>query len=196
MPQCSQCERPALYAVGDQQIPMCLHCWALHQSVMERQIGMLERQADRAMDDMEMITGVRLRPVRPPPPAPVIVQGGAFHNINIKDSNVGVVNTGNLHQVDTAVSVIEKAGDKQLASVIKVMTETMLRHPSFTEAQKKEGVEVISALASEATQPKEQRRAGVARPLIARLRELLSVSADLATIAQTAIPILSTAFGL
>ena len=196
MSQCSQCARPAIYSVGDQNIPMCLYCWALHMSVVERQLAILERQADRAMDDMEMITGVQLRRHAPPPRPPVILAGSTFHNINNTNRNVGVVTPGDLQQVDTAVSVIAKSGDTQLARILKLLTETVLAHGALSDAQRREAVEILSAIASEATQPKDCRRAGVARPLIARLREALAVSADLATVAQAAIPILSAAFGL
>ncbi len=105
MPKCSQCDRPAVYAIGPEQVPLCLPCGVLHQSIIDRQLAELNRQADRALDDMEAIAGVPL-PGRRRTPPPVIVSGATFHNINIANSNVGVVNTGQLHQVDTAVSVI------------------------------------------------------------------------------------------
>jgi hypothetical protein len=109
MPKCNQCDGPAIYAIGDQQIPLCLQCWAIHQSVIDRQLAALARQGETALDQIEMIAGVRL-PGRRRPATPVILPGATFHNINIKNSNVGVVNTGELHQVHTAVSVIGSHG--------------------------------------------------------------------------------------
>ena len=47
MPKCNQCDGPAIYAIGDQQIPLCLHCWAIHQSVIDRQLAALARQEHR-----------------------------------------------------------------------------------------------------------------------------------------------------
>lgn len=197
MPQCSQCTRPALYGIGDPPVPLCLHCWALHSSVIQQEVAMHERAAERALDDMEMVTGVRLPRRRPQPqPAPVIIQGGTFHNINIRGSNVGVVNTGDLQQVDTAVTVIGAAGDEEAASAIKSLTEAVLRSAELNDAAKREAVELLAVISAEATQQAGIRRAAVARPLIGRLRELIGVTADVATVAQAAMPAILAAFGL
>jgi len=193
MPKCSQCDRPAMYAIGDQQIPLCLQCGAIHQSVIDRQLAALERQGETALDQMEMIAGVKLPGRRRLPP--VILPGATFHNINIKNSNVGVVNTGELVQVDTAVSVIGKRGDPQLAGALKALTEAVVASTAMDAAARQETIEILSALGSEATAEKAQRRAGVARPLLGRVRELLSAAADLTSVAQTAVPIIAAAFG-
>ena len=194
MPKCSQCDRPAIYAIGDQRIPLCLQCGAIHQSVIDRQLVALERQTETAIDQMEMIAGVRL-PGRRRPAPPVILPGATFHNINIKNSNVGVVNTGELHQVDTAVSVIGSQGEPQLAGALKALTEAVVASTAMDAAARQETIEILSALGSEATAQKSQRRAGVARPLLRRLRELLSIAADLSSVAQAAVPIIAAAFG-
>ena len=193
MPKCSQCDRPALYGIGEQQIPLCLQCWALHQSVLDRQLAALERQAEAALEQMEMVAGVRLPRKRPMPP--VTLSGATFHNINIRNSNVGVINTGELQQVDTAVSVIGNQGDSQLAGALKTLAEAVVASTAMRAAARQETIEILSALGSEATAQKAQRRVGVARPLLGRLRELLSVAADLTSVAQAAVPIIAGAFG-
>ncbi len=106
MPQCSQCSRPAMYVVEGH--PLCLEHRAVHQDIVDRELAALENQRQQALEAMEMIAGVQLpRSPRPPPqPQPVIITGSTFHSINIKVSNVGVVNTGQLRLVDTAISVI------------------------------------------------------------------------------------------
>jgi hypothetical protein len=184
-----------MYAFGDPPIPLCVQCAMLHNAMMQQQLAAAERGIERAMDDMEMVTGVQLRPRRPPAPAPIIVQGAAFHNINIRDSNVGVVNSGDLQLVDSAISVIANAGDARLAVTLKDVTEAIHAQGNLDAGLKREAIEIVSAIATEATQPVGQRRFGVARPLIARLREILSTTADLATVAQAAIPIIAAAFG-
>lgn len=158
---------------------------------------MHERAADRALDDMEMVSGVRLPRNRPAPrPAPVVVQGATFNHINIANSNVGVVNTGQLSQVDSAIHVIEKAGDKRLSDALRELTEKSVRSAEVSDAQRAEIVELLSAIASEATQPKELRRKAMVAPLISRLREVLAVSADLIAVTQPALTVIATAFGL
>jgi hypothetical protein len=195
MPQCSQCNRPAMYMVGEH--PLCLQCNALHQNILDRQLAALERQQQQALDDMEMATGVRLPGRRRPQsqPQPIIVAGSTFHSINIRDSNVGVANTGQLHQVDTAVSVIGRQGEPQLAGALKALTEAVVASTTMSAGTKQETVEILSTLASEATAPAAQRRGGVARTLLTRLRELLSVAADVAQVSQVAVPLIAAAFG-
>jgi hypothetical protein len=193
MPKCSQCDRPAMYMIGDH--PLCLQCNAIHQNILDRQLAAIERQQQQALDDMEMATGVRLPGRRRPQPQPVIVAGSTFHSINIRDSNVGVANTGQLHQVDTAVSVIGRQGEPKLAGALKALTEAVIASTMMAATSKQETVEILSTLASEATVPAAQRRGGVARILVARLRELLSVAADLAQVSQVAVPLIAAAFG-
>lgn len=194
MPMCSQCERPAIYAMGPEQIPLCMEHAALHQQMIERQLAVLQRQADQALEDMEMATGLPIRPRRPPQPLTVV--SPTFHSINIKDSTIGVVNQGgNLRIVDAAVTAIGRAGDQALASALKTLTETAISRDEIQPAQKAEAAQILSVLASEAATPKSERRGAVARPLLQRLREILSISADIATVAAPAIDVVRAAFG-
>jgi len=194
MPQCSQCNRPAIYMVGEH--PLCLQCNALHQNILDRQLANHERELDRILDDMEMTTGVPLPRRRPQPrPAPVIVNGVTLHNINIRDSNVGVVNTGRLSQVDTAISVIGHRGDAQLAAALKALTDAVVGSAALAAPAKQEAIEILSSLSTEATAPPAQRRGSVARTLMGRLKELLSVAADLAEVYQPALELIGAAFG-
>ena len=101
-----------------------------------------------------------------------------------------------MHQVDTAKSVIGQHGDPQLAETIKTLTEAIIADPGINQDGKKEAVEILSVLSSEATVPKEQRKTSIAKPLIDRLRELLGDAANIATIVQAALPIIAAAFGL
>jgi hypothetical protein len=185
-----------MYVVGPDQIPLCLEHGMLHQQMIERQLAELQRGADQALDDMEMITGVPMRPRRPQPP-PVTVVRPSFHSINIKDSTVGVVNQGgNLKIVDAAVTAIGRAGDQGLANALKTLTEVAMGHQGIESAQKQEAAQILSVLASEATVPQDQRRAGAARPLLHRLKEILAVSAEVATIAAPALDVVRGAFGI
>jgi hypothetical protein len=193
MPQCSQCNRPAMYEVGGH--PLCLEHHALAQNIELRRLEALERQADRALEQMEWTTGVQLpRRPRAPLPAPVIVQGSTFHHINIQGSNVGVVNTGRLSQVDTAISVIGQQGDPQLAGALKTLTDAVVASAALTATAKQEAIEILSTIGIEATAPAPQRRGGVARALLARLKELLSVSADLIEVGHATWPLILAAF--
>jgi hypothetical protein len=196
MPTCSQCGRPALYAIGPQQIPLCLEHATAHQQLLDRQLEVLQRQADQALDDMEMVAGVPMRPRRQRP-TPVTMVRPTFHNIHINDSTVGVVNQGgNLSIVDAAVTAVGKAGEPDIAKALKTLTEAAMTHAAIEPAQKAEAAEILSMLASEVTKPKPERRAGAARPLLHRLKEILAVSADLVALAEPAFNAMMDGFGL
>jgi len=127
----------------------------------------------------------------------VTVVRPTFHSINIKDSTVGVINQGgNLKIVDAAVTAIGKAGDQHLANALKTLTEVVIGREDVQPAQKQEAAEILSVLASEATKPQDQRRVGIARPLLHRLREILAVSADVAALAVPALELVRGAFGV
>jgi len=164
--------------------------------MLNQQIANSERLAERALDDMEMITGVPMRALRRsrPQPQPVVVTGATFNSINIRNSNVGVVNTGQLTQVDTAITVIARQGNQQLASALKSLTEAVMANTALAEPSKKEAIEILSTLGIEATAPPAQRKTGVARALMVRLKELLNVGADLAEVTQAAMDVIATAF--
>jgi len=164
--------------------------------MVNHQIASLERQADRALDDMEMATGVPMRAlmIQRPRPQPIAVHGATFNSINITDSNVGVVNTGQLTQVDTAIGVIGRQGNQRLASALKSLTEAVMVSAALAAPSKKEAVEILSALSTEATAPSAHRKRGVARALMARLKEILSVGVDIAEVTQTTLDVIATAF--
>lgn len=197
MSQCANCPKPAVMTWGPSQVPLCIDCYSKLAHALDLQNAAHERMLNYLSDEMSVIAG--LPPIGPRFPErrpPVTVTGATFHSINVKDSNVGVINTGQLHQVDTAVSVIGQQGDPQLAGTLKILIEAVMAHANMGAENQREAVEILSALGSEAVLPKEQRRAGVARPLIGRLRELLSVASDLATVGQASVPIISAAFGI
>jgi hypothetical protein len=194
--ECSQCGRPAFYVVGPNEIPLCIQCGNLHQQVLDRQNAESNRQIERALDEMEMITGVRMRPRRQLAPTPVVVTGATFHNISVNNSTVGVVNSGHLHQVDSSISAISGSGDGELAKAFATLTSAVMQSAQLGAEGRKEIVAILSALTAEGMLPKEGRRPGVMRPLMSRLRELLGAAADVTTVVTPLIPVIATALGI
>jgi hypothetical protein len=60
----------------------------------------------------------------------------------------------------------------------------------------KEALEILSTLSAEASLPRERRRSGIAKPLISKLREILGVASDLATIGEAAFRLIAVALGV
>jgi hypothetical protein len=196
MPRCRQCNNPAMYAIGQEQVPsLCMEHAVLHQNMVNQQLAELRRQQEQALDDMEMATGVPVRALMGQRrPQPVVVQRATFNSINIRDSNVGVVNTGQLTQVDTAITTIARQGNAQLAAALKSLTEVVLANSALSSPAKKEAVEILSTLSGEATLPANQRKSSIGRTLISRLKEVLGVGADVVEATKDALDIVATAF--
>jgi hypothetical protein len=81
-----------------------------------------------------------------------------FNNITIKDSTVGVVNTGYIGTVDSAISVLEDSGDKAAADALRKLSEEVANATQISAQVKNDVLELLSVLAAEAAAPKEQRR--------------------------------------
>jgi hypothetical protein len=197
MAKCHNCSQAAIIGFGPENLPLCVDCYLKMQQALDIQAANQERQLNQLTAEMESIAGLPgALPRYPERKRPVTVAGATFQSITVKDSTVGVINTGHLQQIDTAVTVIGQQGAPELASALKKLTEAIASTTSLDFAAQKEALDIVAVLSTESALPKEQRRTGVARPLISRLREVLSVAADLATIGQAALPLLAAAFGV
>ena len=184
MPQCSNCPKPAFVLFGPESGPLCVDCYLKMAQAIDLQLATLERQANFAAAQMEAVSGVRgLVPRYPERKAPVTISGNTFHNISVKDSTVGTINTGHLQLVDAAVTVIGNQGATDAAKAFRAVTEAVVNSTTLDATTKAEALQILSALSAEAATPEQQRRGAVAKPLMTRLRELLSVGADVAAIA-------------
>jgi hypothetical protein len=81
-----------------------------------------------------------------------------LQHITIDRSSIGVINTGCIGQVDTAVGTLKQQGDANLAGAFTELTEAVAEDATLGDQQKKEIVELLSTLASEATVPQTERR--------------------------------------
>lgn len=195
MAQCQQCQKPAMFVYGDEEFFLCLDCAAKLQQLESQKKAEHERELNYIADGMAATAGIGpIGPRYPPRPQPVLVQGGTFNNIKVTNSTIGVINTGQLQQVDTSISVIGQQGDQQLADAFRTLTDIIIADTGLAKSQKKDAVEILSVLGSEATAPQDQRRSSVAGPIIQRLREILGDAANLATVAPRLLEIIAAAF--
>jgi hypothetical protein len=197
MPQCQNCQKPAIVEFGPQGAPLCVDCYAKMAQALDIQIANHERHLNQLTSEMAAIAGVPdYLPKYPERKRPITVAGATFHNITVKDSTVGVVNTGQLQQIDTAVSVIGRQGDPDLAKALRALTDAIAANSALGAAAQKEALEILSTLSAEAAAPQGQRRSGIAKPLIARLLEILAVSADFAALGDVAFRLIAAALGV
>ena len=192
---CYQCPKPAMYSVPPQGIPLCLDCYLKYTQINQANFENAERMLNYLHDSADAVVGLPpMGPRFPARPKPVTVQGVKMNNIRITDSVVGTVNTGSIGVVDQTISALGQAGDSQLAQAVKLLSEAVLNSKDLSPAQKKEAIEGLSVISSEAVAPKEQRRDTVALTLIERVSKITKLAGDVADVGTKWWPVLEGAF--
>jgi len=194
--KCYQCGKPAMFVVGPEgkQVPLCLDCNDKFQRMMSQQQDGLERQMNFLMEYMDMVTGIPTGGPRFPKREIIQMQGPTFHNINIDRSTIGVLNTGSIQTVDSAVSVLHNSGADELSKAILHLTQAILSSAEIQNETKNDILEILSLLATEATVPKSKRRSKAMKPLLSQLSNLVGVASGLTTIWEHVKPILESVF--
>jgi hypothetical protein len=117
-----------------------------------------------------------------------------FNNATMANANFGT-------QIGTITASIEstrKEGGKgvEFATAMKTVTEGVINDPELTDAQKKDALEVLELLGSEAQQPPEKRKQGVLRSVLESMPKLLTSASALVNLWHTFGPHITGFFGL
>lgn len=197
--KCHNCSKPVMFMIGDSKkgIPLCLDCNAKFQEVMDRQQERNELLLNYYADQIEYTVGLPGIIPRVPlrRPRTVIQQGGLMmNNIRIDRSNIGVVNTGFIGSVDTAVGVMKSSGDAEAAQAFQEFTERVVANADADAALKNKVIELLSVLASEATAPKDRRRGTAMRALLTELSTICSGVASLVQLYHQYSPVVEGLF--
>ena len=56
--KCAQCDRPAMYAIGDQRIRLCLNCYAKMKHLQDVEFLQNAMMMNQALDHMDLVTGI------------------------------------------------------------------------------------------------------------------------------------------
>ena len=193
--KCHQCDRLAMYQVGEQNIPLCLDCYFKVSQIQHQQIENSERMMNYLGDEMSHIVGLpRMGPRFPPRPRPVVVAGTTLHNIHVSNSVVGTINTGSIGTVDQSITVLRQAGQPDLADAIKGLSEAILQSADLTRNQRNELIETLSVVSREAATPVDRRQNSVALSLLEKATKVTALAKDIADVCQKWWPVLIAAF--
>lgn len=119
-----------------------------------------------------------------------------LNNINVKDSVVGTINTGDIERLDLAMSNVRAGGEKDLADVLQRLTQSVLDATDIAAADRQELLECLSHLAGQAVIPKNERQLSLGRRILSDLERLLSAAASLTTLVPFTIPVLHRLFSV
>ena len=192
---CYQCTRPAMYLVTEDNIPLCLDCYAKFSQIIQVELEQHERWMNYLHDQADAIVGLPQTGFRfPPRPKPVIIDGVKMNNITVSNSVVGTINTGSVGIIDQSISAVIQNGDNSLADAIKNLSEAIIQSKDITQNQKSELIEILSVVSTEAASPPEQRKNVVAQTLIEKASSITMLANDIADACQKWWPILLLAF--
>ena len=109
--------------------------------------------------------------------------------IEISGSTVGMLNTGEIKQVETiSVNVSTLANSdqsQQIAEAIKNLAETVTTSQEISEQERTEILEQLGLLSEQATLAPTERKAGLIKPTLTALATTLSAFGGLAEIWST-----------
>lgn len=196
--KCHNCSKPALFLVGSESnVPLCLDCTARFREMQAeaadtgaRAINYLTSMMEARVGLPGMLPRYSIRPPRP------LVQGPnvTLNHINIHGGNIGVLNTGHIGSIDTAIGSIEEGGDSEGAKALAEFAGRLVALAEVDAATKDRVLELLSVVASEATQPRERRRSAAMRPILAELSTITSGIADLAQLYMLYAPAIAALF--
>jgi len=184
-----------MFEAGDQKIPLCLSCNALMQQTIERNVQMLREEVNHTMDHVNSMFGLS-GGARYPTKRPVLVSGGMVNNnhITINNSQIGILNTGNIQNLNQTIDSLYSASQDELAKAVKDFSEAILKEVALTNDQQTEILESLDVITKELFQKPESRKKSVVKSLMIRIAGLVDVSANSLTIWQILHPLLQKFF--
>lgn len=97
-----------------------------------------------------------------------------FHNINVDEGNIGVLNLGDIERLDVAMNIINDTGKRELTDALKEFTQAVINVQEVDKELKKELIEQIAFLSTQATLSKEMQKPSVVKSVIKTIKEILT----------------------
>lgn len=194
--KCNQCSNNAMYLIGPEPgLPVCLNCYSLIQQNQQRQQDMLTDQMNYLSDSINATVWFEVSP-RFPTRRPVIVSGGTVQNnhIAINNSQIGILNTGNIQNLNQTIDTLYWISRKDLAENVQKFSQTIMDESSLTSDQKNEVLESLNVLIKELLEKPENRKKSLANSLIRWITGVVWTTADSLTIWQILQPLLQVFF--
>lgn len=152
MSNCHHCKRPAFVAISG--CPLCLQCYSDYNVMQFRNFLINSVMLNNANDDLEAIApylGNRNRiPVAEL--ANVMANKNIYNNINVSNSTIGGISTGNLARINSTIEVSKGNEREEFGSRLKCISEAVCADPDLTPQQKDELIGILRAIAEESQQ--------------------------------------------
>ncbi len=193
--KCNQCDRPAMIEVGgEQRVALCLNCYKLLSETIERQNESTYRELNMLYEQFDLVSGVRTTPRYQ------IKDNNTIHmnqnHISINDSNIGLVNTGTITNLNQTIENLCSVSKIEIAETIKNFSQSVLSETLIDAEQKDEILSSLDYVAKESLKEANQQNKSIVKTLLKGISSIVSLTANAATIWQVLHPTLLKTFGL
>jgi len=198
MLKCHNCEKNAMYWVGPegQELPLCLDCYIRDQDMCLRTMQAKERVANVLSAHLGHIFRMPNTPPLFPEPRPGVNIGDVvLNNIQVSNSEIGVLNTGTIQNVDATLTVLKQGADAELAEAIAAVSEAVIKCGEIAAGSKNEVLEFLYTISSQAVAPPQKRMTAVVKALVTKLSDILGGVGAVAGLWEKARAVLGRVFG-
>jgi len=196
MSLCSQCGSSAMYEV--QGHLLCLDCYAKWQQASaamqqanNEKMAQLMAYQNYLVESMAWQAGLSSTPprLRIPQPIHAVNKGPILNNINIDRSVIGMLNAGQIRDVQNIeinVSALVESGNPEVAQALKAITEVVAASKEISNEQRTELLDQLDELSSQAALiPDKRAKPGVIKAILSGLSVGLSGAGGLAEVWST-----------
>jgi len=148
---CSQCKRPAIIAIGEPGVLLCLHCYHAWSEIQFWDFLQNAAMMNRSLDDMEMVSGFTLSSKRIPVAemARAMAKASTYNHIIVSGSKIGVINTGDLAKIDAVITMTNDSDAAGVGEALKILTQAIVDAQSLSDQGRSELIAVVQALSNE-----------------------------------------------
>ncbi len=183
-----------VYDDNDNEIPLCLSCYAIFSRTKQAEIETLERQANYYSAQIVRSVGLpaSFATQFPPRYKPLYVE--KMNNISVSNSVVGTINTGSINSINQTISALIQLGEVSVAEAVKGLTDAIINSKNLEPNQKNELIETIDFVSTEAVSPIENRKSIIGLNLLENGLKVIKLADDLVEVYQKYWPILESVF--
>ena len=146
--KCYQCDRPAFFGVTDKAIPLCLDCCEKLKRIQHIEFLQHAAMLNQAMDDMDAVAPFGITGGRIPVAAlaKAVQKAVVLNNIKIDNSQIGVLNNGEIAKIDAAITLTRGSDVEPLGDKLAQFTQAVLDAQDLSASQRKELLDLLQTL--------------------------------------------------
>lgn len=158
-------------------IDLCLHCGAVAEHISNMQWLKNAAMANRALDDMDAVTGFHTSGGRVNIPAMAMAmrRNPILNNIQINNSQVGVLNTGTIEKIDATITLTRGSELEEVGNHLKAFTEALLNAKEVDPRDREDLADLLETLTDQINRKKPASIAATMAAILDKAKSVLSL---------------------